>query len=107
VSAIANLHQLRAIIGEPSAKVPLKLHDRLSDRAQAFIRGSPMLLLATADGRGQPTVSPKGDSAGFVRIADERTLLLPERKGNKLLFSLQNILVNPAVALILDRKSVV
>jgi PPOX class probable FMN-dependent enzyme len=45
-------------------------------------------------------VAPKGDGPGFVRVADERTLLIPERKGNKLVFSLQNILANPKVGLI-------
>jgi PPOX class probable FMN-dependent enzyme len=59
-----------------------------------------MLMLSTADANGHATVSPKGDPAGFVHVADERTLLVPERKGNKLIFSLQNILANPKVGLI-------
>jgi len=56
-----------------------------------------MLFLSTTDASGQSTVSPKGDGPGFVRVADTRTLLIPERKGNRLLFSLQNILANPRV----------
>ncbi len=58
------------------------------------------MLLATADRDGRPDVSPKGDEPGFVAVEDDHTLLVPERKGNKLIFALQNILVNPAVALI-------
>jgi hypothetical protein len=47
-----------------------------------------------------PTVSPKGDQPGFARVVDERTLLIPERKGNKLIYSLQNLLDNPKIGLI-------
>jgi PPOX class probable FMN-dependent enzyme len=100
VAQIRDLASLRAIIGEPSPQVPHKIHRRLNERARAFIARSPMLLLATVDASGQPTVSPKGDEPGFVRVADANTLLLPERKGNKLIFSLQNLLANPRVGLI-------
>ena len=98
--SISTVAQLRAIIGEPSEHVPLKLHKKLNERATAFIARSPMFMLSTADASGQPTVSPKGDAPGFVRVADTRTLLIPERKGNKLIFSLQNVLANPKVGLI-------
>jgi uncharacterized protein len=97
---ILDVAQLRAVIGEPSEQVRLKLHTRLNAQAREFIGRSPMFLLSTADAEGQPTVAPKGDGPGFVRVADERTLLIPERKGNKLVFSLQNILANPKVGLI-------
>jgi hypothetical protein len=100
VTRISTVEQLRGLIGEPSAQVPLKFHRRLNQRAQAFIARSPMLLLATADAHGQAMVSPKGDAPGFVRVADDTTLLLPERKGNKLVFSLQNVLANPVVEMI-------
>lgn len=100
MAVIDSVARLRAIVGEPSAQVPYKIHDRLNAQAQEFIARSPMLFAATVDAHGQPTVSPKGDSAGFVRVVDERTLQMPERKGNKLVFSLQNLLGNPCVGLI-------
>jgi PPOX class probable FMN-dependent enzyme len=100
LATIEHIEQLRAIIGKPSELVPLKLHRRLNAQARAFIARSPMFLLSTAAADGQPTVAPKGDGPGFVRVADERTLLIPERKGNRLVFSLQNILANPKVGLI-------
>jgi PPOX class probable FMN-dependent enzyme len=100
LATIENIEQLRAIIGAPSELVLLKLHRQLNAQAREFIARSPMFLLSTADAGGQPTVAPKGDGPGFVRVADERTLLIPERKGNKLVFSLQNILANPKVGLI-------
>jgi PPOX class probable FMN-dependent enzyme len=58
------------------------------------------VLLATSDADGYPDVSPKGDEPGFVAVDDDQTLLIPDRKGNKLIFGLQNLLANPRVALI-------
>jgi hypothetical protein len=65
-----------------------------------FIRRSPFLVLATADAQSNEDASPKGDGPGFVMIEDARTLLIPERKGNRLMFSLRNILANPHVGII-------
>src|SRR5690242_17946787 len=97
---IQSITELRALLGNPNPQVPHKIHQRLNRQAQGFIARAPMLFLATSDAGGQSTVSPKGDGPGFVRIADERTLLIPERKGNKLLFTLQNIVTNPRVSMI-------
>jgi PPOX class probable FMN-dependent enzyme len=92
--------RLRALMGEPSAPVRRKIHRRLNARAARFIASAPLVLVSTADARGQPSVSPKGDTPGFVRVADEETLLFPELPGNRLLVSLQNLLVNPRVGLL-------
>jgi uncharacterized protein len=100
VARIENAGALRELIGSPSEMVPHKIHRELNALAVGFIGKSPMLMLSTADARGRATVSPKGDSAGFVQVEDSRTLLIPERKGNKLIFSLTNILANPGVGLI-------
>jgi len=95
-----SLDAVREIIGEPSQMMPMKLHDSLDEKSMGFIRRSPMLLLATAGSDGTPEVSPKGDQPGFVAVERPTTLLVPERKGNRLIFSLQNILDNPQVAMI-------
>lgn len=100
MATIASTARLRELIGEPREVVRFKIQPALNAAAQAFIARSPMAFLATCGADGMPTVSPKGDQPGFVRVADERTLLMPERKGNKLIFSLQNILENPKVGLI-------
>lgn len=100
MARLESVEALRKIIGTPSELVPHKIHRELNARAIAFIGRSPMLMLSTADARNRPTVSPKGDHPGFVHVADSRTLLIPERKGNKLIFSLTNILANPLVGLI-------
>jgi len=97
---ITELAQLRAIVGEPGALVPHKLLDALDAPMIEFIGRSPFLVLATADAAGNQDASPKGDAPGFVAIESRCSLLIPDRKGNKLVFSLQNILANPHVGLI-------
>jgi len=97
---IATIEQLRAILGEPAPITKLKLWTRLEPPAVEFISRSPFLLLATADAAGLQDVSPKGDGPGFVAVENERTLLIPDRMGNKLLFGLQNILANPQVGIV-------
>ena len=100
MAKVATVEALRKIIGSPNQQVPLKIHRELNARAIKFIGKSPMFMLATSDAAGRPTVSPKGDFPGFVQVEDSRTLLIPERKGNKLIFSLTHILENPHVGLI-------
>ena len=100
MARIDSVTALRSIIGIPNALVPLKIHNELNDRATEFIGRSPMFLLSTSGMDGSPTVSPKGDEPGFVSVEDRRTLLVPERKGNKLIFSLTHILENPRVGLL-------
>ena len=97
---ITTADQLRAILGHPSRLTALKVLKALDQPAADFIRQSPFLVLSTADAEGNQDASPKGDGPGFVLIEDERTLCIPDRKGNKLLFGLQNILANPHVGLI-------
>ncbi len=91
---------LRAVLGEPTALVRSKISDRLNDLTRQFVERSPFLCLATSGADGSCDVSPKGDPAGFVRILDEKTLLLPDRPGNRLADSLRNVLENPHVALL-------
>ncbi|HUN60214.1 MAG TPA: MSMEG_1061 family FMN-dependent PPOX-type flavoprotein [Candidatus Binataceae bacterium] len=97
---ITGVDQLRAIMGKPGRLTGLKVLKALDGPAADFIRQSPFLVLSTADLEGNQDASPKGDGPGFVLIEDERTLYIPDRKGNKLLFGLENILANPHVGLI-------
>jgi uncharacterized protein len=91
---------LRALVGEPLPLVAAKVATRILRSTRAFIERSPLVLLATSDAQGACDVSPRGDPAGFVRIIDDRTLLIPERPGNKLADSCRNILRNPNVGLL-------
>ena len=97
---ITDVETLREMLGAPSPIAQSKVWPTLEPSAQAFIAHAPFAFLATADATGRVDVSPKGDQPGFVAIEDERTLLVPDRKGNKLVFGLQNILANPHVSLI-------
>jgi PPOX class probable FMN-dependent enzyme len=99
-SQLATVAAVRAIVGEPHKVTPMKVMDALDEVSIDFIRHSPFLMLSTADADGQPDVSPKGDDPGFVKVVDSRHLLIPERKGNKLIFSLQNILANPRIGIL-------
>ena len=97
---LASMKEVREIVGHPKERTSKKILNELDETSMEFIRRSPFLVLATADDRGFPDVSPKGDHPGFVHVLDRQTLLIPERRGNKLAFGLQNILLNPRVAVI-------
>ncbi|MDY0885035.1 pyridoxamine 5'-phosphate oxidase family protein [Dongia soli] len=91
---------LRAVIGHPEGLAVAKAIHRLDKHCRRFIELSPFLCLGSADGAGRADISPRGDRPGFVRVLDDRTLLIPERPGNARIDSLTNILENPNVALI-------
>ena len=91
---------LRALLGEPAELVTAKVTDRLNELTRRFVDRSPFMLLATSARDGSCDVSPRGDPAGFVHVLDERTLLVPDRPGNRLADSLRNILRNPNVGLL-------
>lgn len=97
---IASEADLRAILGEPTELVLSKITDRLNHLTRQFIERSPFLCIATASPEGGLDVSPRGDPAGFVRILDERTPLIPDRPGNKIADTLRNVLADPRVALL-------
>jgi PPOX class probable FMN-dependent enzyme len=97
---ISDEAQLRAIIGQPAETVLLKIADHINAVTAAFIEQSPFVVIATANPDGGLDVSPRGDPAGFVRILDAQTLLLPERPGNRIADTLTNLLVDDRVALL-------
>lgn len=97
---ITTVDQLRTLLGQPHPATPRKLLPALDETAIDFIAHSPFLVLGTADAEGNQDVSPKGGGPGFVVVENRNTLLIPDSKGNKLLFGLQNILENPHVGII-------
>jgi uncharacterized protein len=98
--AIRDEASLRELIGTPSELVAGKVADRLNELTRQFIERSPFVCVATGRPDGGLDVSPRGDPVGFVRILDERTLLLPERPGNRLADTLTNLLADPRIALL-------
>ena len=99
-STIDSEERLRAILGEPTDLVKAKLADRLNALTAQFVERSPFVCVATGRPDGGLDVSPRGDPAGFVSVLDERTLLLPERPGNRLADTLTNLLSDPRIALL-------
>jgi PPOX class probable FMN-dependent enzyme len=92
--------QLREILGNPTETVVAKIADHLNDLTRQFIERSPFVCVATASPDGGLDVSPRGDPAGVVRILDERTLLMPDRPGNRIADTLTNLLQDPRIALL-------
>lgn len=99
MSTITALEDLEAIYGHPGETSLVKVADRITDAFRRIIEASPLAVLATAGPEGLDC-SPRGDRPGFVRIADARTLLLPDRRGNNRIDSLRNIVRDPRVALL-------
>jgi hypothetical protein len=97
---LRTVDDVRAIIGEARKSTTVKISATLDAMAIDFIARAPFLVLATSSAEGAADVSPKGDLPGFVLVEDDRTLLVPERKGNRMILGLQNILANPKVALL-------
>ena len=98
--AVADERALREVIGQPTELVAAKIANRLNNLTRQFIERSPFVCVATSRPDGGLDVSPRGDPAGFVRILDEQTLLIPDRPGNKLADTLTNLLEDPRIGLL-------
>jgi uncharacterized protein len=99
MSVIATIEQLEAIYGFPGEASTVKVADRITPSYRTLIEKSPFAALATSGPEGLDC-SPRGDVAGFIRIHDERTLMMPDRRGNNRVDSLRNIVRDPRVALL-------
>lgn len=97
--AVTSLAALRALYAAPSALALAKTGDRVDPLTARFIAASPFVLMGTNGQRGVH-VTPRGDAPGFVELADERTLLLPDRRGNNRLDGLRDLLEDPRVSLL-------
>ncbi|MCZ7863747.1 pyridoxamine 5'-phosphate oxidase family protein [Agrobacterium salinitolerans] len=98
--AITDEQSLRGLFEPTHALAIQKCQDRLGVHAQEFIRRSPFLCIGTQNLEGKADVSPRGDPAGFVKVLDGRTLVIPDRPGNNRLDTLSNIIANPVVGLL-------
>ena len=100
MSIISTVDELESIYGEPIAVSLVKEVNWITPHYRAYIEASPFAVLASAGPEGLDC-SPRGDVAGFVRVHDSRTLMLPDRRGNNRVDSLRNIVRDPRVALLL------
>lgn len=96
---IDDVASLEALYGAPVAASTVKVADRVTPHYRILLERSPFCALATAGPEGLDC-SPRGDVPGFVRIHDERTLLMPDRRGNDRIDSLRNIVRDPRVGLL-------
>ena len=91
--------ELEALYGQPAGAAVIKEIDHISEHYRRFIEASPFVVLATSGPEGLDC-TPRGDPAGFVRVVDSRTVMLPDRRGNNRIDSLRNIVRDPRVALL-------
>jgi hypothetical protein len=99
MSTITSIAELEALYGTPVEAATVKEVDRLTPHYRAYIEAAPFAALATCGPEGLDC-SPRGDKPGFVRIHDDKTLMLPDRRGNNRIDSLRNIVRDPRVALL-------
>ena len=90
---------LRELYGEPVERARVKVIDHVDAHCRDFIAASPFLILASGSSTGFDC-SPKGDPPGFVQVADDKTLLIPDRRGNNRIDGLINLIEDPRVGLI-------
>jgi len=96
---IKTIEELESIYGTPVPASLTKELDYISDHYRQMIEKSPFAIIATV-GEGGLDCSPRGDPPGFVRVADSRTLLIPDRRGNNRLDTLRNLVEDSRASLI-------
>jgi PPOX class probable FMN-dependent enzyme len=92
--------ELRNHFGQVSSLAEKKVLQHIDHFCRDFIALSPFLVLASSDGKGHADASPRGDGPGFVTVLDDKTLLIPDRRGNNRVDTFSNILASPGVGLI-------
>ncbi len=96
---ITTLEQLDAMYGQPSGPAVIKEIDYISDHYRQFIEKSPFVVVATVGPEGLDC-SPRGDPPGFVRVRDNKTVLIQDRRGNNRVDTLRNLVRDPRISLL-------
>jgi PPOX class probable FMN-dependent enzyme len=96
---VTSVEALERLYGQPYGPSIAKETDRITPHYRAFVEAAPFFALASGGPEGFDC-SPRGDAPGFVRVHDEKTLLVPDRRGNNRIDTLRNILHDPRVALL-------
>ncbi|MEZ4670430.1 MAG: pyridoxamine 5'-phosphate oxidase family protein [Anaerolineae bacterium] len=97
---IQNEAELRDILGYAGGAAQNKVLSEIDEISRAFIQNAPFVVIGTTGAGGSMDVSPKGDPAGFVQVMDSKTLLIPDRPGNRRGDTLSNIVQNPSIGLL-------
>lgn len=98
MSIVATVEELERLYGVPGQTSLVKVATSMTDQYARILKASPFCALATVGPEGLDC-TPRGDERGFVRIHDEKTLMLPDRRGNNRIDSLRNVVRDPRVAL--------
>ena len=96
---VTSIEQLESIYGDPPTTSLVKEIDYISQHYRAFIEKTPFVTVATCGPEGLDC-SPRGDPSGFVRVADEKTLMIPDRRGNNRIDSMRNLVRDPRISLL-------
>ena len=96
---ISSIEELESIYGSPLERSLTKEIDHISEHYRAFIEKAPFVTLATCGPEGLDC-SPRGDPPGFVRVVDEKTVMIPDRRGNNRIDSLRNLVRDPRMSLL-------
>lgn len=99
MQTITTLEELEALYGKPGEPSLVKEVDHITPHYRALVEAAPFVALASSGPEGLDC-TPRGDAPGFVRVQDERTLMLPDRRGNNRTDSLRNIIRDPRVAIL-------
>ena len=97
---IESIEALRRVYSEAKGRAVQKQIDHVDVHCARFIGLSPFVVLASVDGQGAMDASPRGGAPGFVRVANARTLLIPDSSGNNRLDTLTNIIATGSVGLL-------
>ncbi len=96
---ITTAEQLDALYGAPVGGSLTKEIGYISESYRKFIEAAPFVVVATSGAEGLDC-SPRGDPPGFVRVRDENTVLIPDRRGNNRIDTLRNLIVDPRISLL-------
>jgi len=96
---VSSIEELEELYGAPVPASLTKEIDHISEDYKKFVEAAPFVVIATVGEEGLDC-SPRGDPAGFVRVHDRKTVLIPDRRGNNRLDSLKNIVRDPRVSLL-------
>ena len=97
MGVVSNIEQLRSIYNYSKGRADLKVINSLEKHSKNFINLSPFVVISSKGKNGHADVSPRGDSIGFVKIQDDKTIIIPDRSGNNRLDTLENIIFDPSV----------
>ncbi len=100
MDTVPSKEAIRDLYGKVSPLAANKTLTYLDRHAKAFIALSPFMVIASADASGNCDATPRGDAPGFVAVLDDKTLLIPDRRGNNRVDTLLNIAANPRIGLL-------